>query len=87
VAADAAQNLKASGLLRDKTVVLLGTKVRDAFKFGTLDPLKMNWSYRNNFAVTWIPHPRVPQERYYRDPENVETVREFLKGVVNACMG
>lgn len=83
-----AMNLKGSGLVSDRRVVLVGAKVASAFDlplgFGpdTINVLQWyEWpfgGYSKDFTVAIMPHPS-GLNRWYNDPVNRMRTEEFLR--------
>jgi hypothetical protein len=72
-------------LLREppKVVVLLGDKVRRAFRFEDVNPYVVCGLSDEDVRLVgcWMPHPS-GCNRHWNDPANVEQAREFLRRVM-----
>lgn len=73
----AAQHMVRGGMLRDRLVILCGTRVRDAFALSVA-----LWRIRevsnNAWQVVFMPHPSA-NHRAWSDPAVVERCRAFMR--------
>lgn len=87
-AAVQATNLLRSGLLADRLVILVGTRIRQAFYPGLMpaDWPPCEWKVcllrplHAHCQVAWMPHPS-GRNLWYNDEDNVMLVKNFLKKV------
>lgn len=83
VARAAADNLRCSGLLRGRNVILLGSRVIEAF-YGKshIAMCSMGLSGRGQCMIGYIPHPS-GRNLWYNDKKNVRKIKKFLREVLS----
>lgn len=75
-----ALNLKGSGLMHDRVVVLLGRQVKQAFGLDKIDNCRL-YDYGRGTKIGCIPHPS-GLNRWYNEEENRAAVEQFLRRVL-----